>query len=444
MSETLKERSAQVPFEVALLTPQGRGAVACVGVRGDDAWRALATRWTRADWASQFDPANVESSFRPYFGVFHFDELGGVGDEIVLRRRTSTAFELDGHGGDASPSRIVRFFVEQGARVVSGDAWERAVELDEQRANRSSLIVDRCVDALFYADAESLLTQTTTERTAKLACDLREKWRAFFEELASELLRASEITDSEAQSQVCAQELARKLDAVLESGDWARRLVEPFDVALIGAANVGKSSLLNAILGYERAVVSSVEGTTRDLVGALRVIDGWNFRFVDAAGLRDTQDQIELNGARLAVDFARNADLVLFVCDPTRSRLEQRALFKERLGADTLEASTFKTVYALNKIDLPSEDWRDEWKNDDESAYFSISARSGVGIEKLLRAILTSCVDYGAIESTPGWHSLEQASFLRELRDLCACGDFEGALRTLESPVNFDCSVPVE
>jgi len=435
LSGTEQESRARVPFEVALLTPQGRGAVACVGVRGDDAWRALESRWTRADWASTFDPTEPETSFRPYFGVFHFEELGGVGDEVVLRRRTSTAFELDGHGGDASPSRIIRFFVEQGARVVSGDAWERAVELDERAAKTTGRVVERRVDELFFADADALATQTTTERTAKLACDLRETWRVFFDGLRRGLLDVSKGRRPDLRVEL-AQTTSRELDSVLTFGGWARRLVEPFDVALIGAANVGKSSLLNAILGFDRAVVSSTEGTTRDLVGALRVIDGWNVRFVDAAGLRETQDSIELEGARLAVDFARDADAVLFVCDPTRSRYEQLALFDERLGLDSSEARTFKSIYALNKTDLPLEVWNDEWKDYDESRYLPISARSGAGIETLLREILANCVDERAIESTPGWRRSEQALFLRELRDLCSNGDFDGALRALDAPLN--------
>ena len=121
-------------FEVARLTAVGRGAVACVGVRGGDGWTAALERWRRSDGregAAAFDDWSAASAKRPYFGFFRLDEIGGASEEIVLRRRTPTAFEFCGHGGDVVASALVRFFVDRGAAVVSGDAWERAVEREE-------------------------------------------------------------------------------------------------------------------------------------------------------------------------------------------------------------------------------------------------------------------------------------------------------------------------
>ena len=121
-------------FEVARLTAVGRGAVACVGVRGGDGWAAALERWRRSDGregAAAFDDWSAASAERPYFGFFRLDEIGGASEEIVLRRRTPTAFEFCGHGGDVVASALVRFFADRGAAVLSGDAWERAVEREE-------------------------------------------------------------------------------------------------------------------------------------------------------------------------------------------------------------------------------------------------------------------------------------------------------------------------
>ena len=475
-------------FEVARLTAVGRGAVACVGVRGGDGWTAALERWRRADGregAAAFDDWSAASAKRPYFGFFRLDEIGGASEDIVLRRRTPTAFEFCGHGGDVVASALVRFFVDRGAAVVSGDAWERAVEREEAELDKTGDLgglnslggngvlggirekggtedvgerwSDR-VDALFFAGADALVVRTTTETTARIALGQRSAWRRLLSELKAELRAATRLSD-EAERRETGRVLTARFDKIAETFELGRRLTEPFVVLLTGIPNAGKSSFLNAALGFDRVVVSPTSGTTRDLVGATTVLNGWTFRFVDAAGLRDAADPIERAGTRLTVEAVERADVVLRFFDATVGRAEQEAVF-ERFFGDRAAKFAGRTLDALNKVDLPRDRWASDWLEFDEKrgsernwgdkasgedaasggdcaergdwAICPISARTGAGVDALTKRVVETTVGDAARSVGPLLWNGEQVEFWRETRDACACGDFESALRSVE------------
>jgi small GTP-binding protein len=439
-------------FEVARLTAVGRGAVACVGVRGGDGWTATLERWRRSDGregAAAFDDWTPASATRPYFGFFRLDEIGGASEEIVLRRRTATAFELCGHGGDVVASALVRFFADRGAAVVSGDAWERAVELEETELAKTDKLgklgesgkMDESgdggerwsarVDELFFAGADALVVRTATETTARIALAQRSAWRRLLTELKTETRTANRLSD-EAERREAADVLTARFDEIAETYELGRRLTEPFVVLLTGIPNAGKSSFLNAALGFERVVVSPTSGTTRDLVGATTVLNGWTFRFVDAAGLRDAADPIERAGTRLTVEAVERADVVLRCFDATVGRAEQEAVF-ERFFGDRAATFAGRTLDALNKVDLPRERWAVDWlEGDEERAICPMSARTGAGVDALTRRLFEVTVGDAARTNGPLLWNGEQVEFWLATRDACARGDFESALRSLE------------
>lgn len=437
-------------FEVARLTAVGRGAVACVGVRGVDGWTAALERWRRSDGregAAAFDDWSAASAERPYFGFFRLAEIGGASEEIVLRRRTPTAFELCGHGGDVVASALVRFFAERGAAVVSGDAWERAVEREEAKLGKTGGLGENGksgetgevgerwsarVDELFFAGADALVVRTTTETTARIALAQRSAWRRLLNELKMELRAASRFSD-EAERRKAADDLTARFDAIAETFELGRRLTEPFVVLLTGVPNAGKSSFLNAALGFERVVVSPTSGTTRDLVGATTVLNGWTFRFVDAAGLRDAADPIERAGTRLTVEALERTDVALRFFDATVGRAEQEAVF-ERFFGDCAAKFGGRTLDVLNKIDLPRDRWASDWLEVDENRTICpISARTGDGVDALTKRIFDATVGDAALSAEPLLWNVAQVEFWRETRDACARGDFESALRSVES-----------
>lgn len=392
-------------LEVARLTPVGPGAVACVGVRGENAWALLRERWSRADGrplGEEFDSWTDASSKRPYFGLFRFDELGGASDEVVLRRRTPDAFELCGHGGSIVTSRLVGYFAQRGARVVDGNAWESAVDDEEAALALGAPVVrsefDAKLDALFYRAADELLVSATTERIARIALKQRALWRRFWDEVKRE-----------------PETLRERVDRVLENAQWGGFLTRPIEVALLGVPNVGKSSLLNAALGYDRAVVSATSGTTRDLVETAMTLEGWNFRLTDAAGLRETSDLIEREGAMLAAKSALRADVTVVVYDCQKSRDEQDEEIA-RFFDDYSKDIASKCLLVLNKIDLPRENWHSCW-NELAPEVVQVGAKHGLGVERFFTALAEKAfakkIDDDADLAL--WND-EQIDWLKELR----------------------------
>jgi tRNA modification GTPase len=144
-------------------------------------------------------------------------------------------------------------------------------------------------------------------------------------------------------------------------------------VAILGAPNRGKSTLLNALLGDERAIVSEVAGTTRDTVEDTCVIGGIKFRFVDTAGIRETTDAIEAEGIRRALNRARSAQIVLYLFDAAQDSSEEAGHVLDAL--ETAENATVLQVW--NKCDLASA------AVNASTSVLHISARDGQGIHDL-------------------------------------------------------------
>jgi tRNA modification GTPase len=138
-------------------------------------------------------------------------------------------------------------------------------------------------------------------------------------------------------------------------------------IALVGAPNAGKSSLLNALLGYERAIVTPIPGTTRDYLEAPLEIAGVPITAVDTAGVRETDDPVERAGVERALGIAQEADLVLYLADPTQPRPEPPDLPWERV------------IKVATKADLPA-----LWE---EAGFIRVSSQTGSGLETLQKAI---------------------------------------------------------
>jgi tRNA modification GTPase len=322
---------------VVELTPSGRAAVAVVFVAGPNAVRAVDECFA-AKSGRRISEAPAERILLGRWGDPH-------GEELIVRRRTADEIEIHCHGGIAAVRAVVERLREHGCELISWQDWLRRTDSDPIRAA-----------------AQIALADAPTARTAAILLD---QYHGALTAAIARVSDAAAIGHSPAAIEV--------LDELLLHSAVGLRLTAPWQVVIAGRPNVGKSSLMNALVGYQRAIVCDLPGTTRDVVGASTAIDGWPVHFSDTAGLHDTRDALESAGIERATAALATADLVLLVEDPaTRS-----SHIGIQLAHDT------PVIRVFNKIDiLPTSE-----SGQAEHCDISTSATNGQGIDALITAI---------------------------------------------------------
>ena len=298
-----------------------------------------------------------------------------VDDVVVAVFRTPHSYtgeesvEISIHGSRYIAQEIIRLLCEQGARMAeAGEFSQRALA-----AGRIDLSQAEAVADLIVAESRTAHAIATTQ--------MRGGYSALLEELREELLNITSLLELELDFSEEDVEFAdrERLRSMLEKTDGAVvRLMESFKVgnairegvavAIVGRPNVGKSTLLNRLVGDDRAMVSDIAGTTRDTIEESVVIDDIKFRFVDTAGLHDTDDKLEKMGIERTEKAIQKAQIILYMTEPSQSELELPTLGDEQ----TL-------LLVVNKIDTSTERYF-------EGAIY-ISAREGEGVDELRKAL---------------------------------------------------------
>jgi tRNA modification GTPase len=184
-------------------------------------------------------------------------------------------------------------------------------------------------------------------------------------------------------------------------------LVHPWRVALNGPPNVGKSSLINALVGYQRAIVYEQPGTTRDVVRAAAAFDGWPMQLLDTAGLRDSHDAVETEGIRRARQTARDADLVLLIQDAAQPMASDQH--------PPLVTDASRLIHIRNKIDLVNSQAADIGM----VGCLATSALSGQGIPELMAAIVQRLVGPPPAAGAAVPFTRQQVASLQQALDSC-------------------------
>ena len=305
-------------MHIIRLTPSGRGAVASFLLCGKDADTVFALHWH-----GKLPDEN------PRWGRLQLNESGDCEEAVV--HRTADGIEMHVHGGEQVASAIESLFQRHGAVC---ETWQEHFAAGTSQRDL----------------ALQLLPFAPTERTAQILLD-----------------QYNGAADREPASQ--------------DFAALGKHLVEPFRVVLAGASNAGKSSLLNAILGFQRSLVHSQPGTTRDVVSGQTALDGFPVTFFDTAGFRKTGDELELQGIDRSLRSLTDADLVVWVVDLTVEESQRPVCPMES-----------NVLLCYNKIDA-------EKRAADCVGGISVSALTGEGIAALLDAVLRRLVP---CSPTPG------------------------------------------
>jgi len=331
---------------VAPGTPSGYGAVHMVRMSGGRAVDILKAITRRSD----FHPRTATL-------VRIFDEDGKVLDEaIAIYYRAPHSYtgedvvELFIHGNPIIQRAVIDLAIRRGARLAEpGEFTRRALmagkmTLDQVEALHT-VIYARSLPAVKAAGRVLMGGLHDLERVYEDLLRLAAAIRVYVDFPEDVELEDYGFADIKEEFYQRLRNIVVRLNDILKKAVEGRRLAEGFAVVLAGAPNVGKSSLLNALLGYDRSIVSDIPGTTRDYIEQMHEIAGIPVRLLDVAGIRKTDDPVEAEGVKRALRMCRDADVVVWVVDGSRGITDEDMFVYERLAGKI-------SLVVVNKADL--------------------------------------------------------------------------------------------
>ena len=384
---------------VAIATPPGRGGIGVVRISGQGLGGMLRTliamdvvprRAPRADFLSR-DGGVIDQGLVLFFAAPH----SYTGEDVI---------ELQGHGGPVVLQLLLQRCLELGARLAEpGEFTKRAFLNDKLDLAQAESVAD-LIDASTAQAARCALRSLQGEFSRQInemvqaLTDIR-LWVEASLDFPEEDIELLERGNIDSKLEKLRQQLAR----IIAASQQGRLLREGLQVVLAGHPNVGKSSVLNALAGADRAIVTEIAGTTRDAIRETIHVNGVLLHVIDTAGLRDPHDPVEKIGIAKTWEAVATADLVLWISDVSRP---------ETLVVDTaidarLPAGASR-LHVMNKIDLIGTHSCQPFQAGVRGV--AVSAKFGVGLDQLRSAIL----------EVAGWGNSDQGVFLARERHLQA------------------------
>lgn len=321
-----------------------------------------------------------------HYGHIHDGEE--VIDEVmVLLMRGPKSYtredtiEIDCHGGIYVMKRILETVIKFGARPAEpGEFTKRAFLNGRIDLSQAESVID-----VIQAKNEFALQSSMKQLSGSVSCAIKEIREKILHEIAfiESALDDPEHISLEGYPQSLmgvVEELTVKIEKLISTSDNGRILKEGINTVIIGKPNAGKSSLLNTLVGEERAIVTDIAGTTRDVLEEQINLNGIILNIIDTAGIRDTEDVVEKIGVDKAKKYLNEADLVIYVVD-TSTVLDENDYEIMELMRDR------QAIILLNKSDLKMLTTADDIRNHVDKKMVSISAKEQTGIEELETSI---------------------------------------------------------
>ena len=329
----------------AISTGMTNSGIGIVRISGADAF-ATADRVYRGKYR-----ISEMKSHTIHYG--HIEDDGNVIDEVLISvmRGPGTftgedTVEINCHGGTFVVSKVLETVLRNGARPAEpGEFTKRAFLNGKMDLSQSEAVIDVITSKNDYA-LKSSLSQLKGSLKNKIN-DIRNKiiYNTAFIESALDDPEHISLEGYGERLRVECTEIQEELEKLILSSADGKIMKEGIQTVIVGKPNAGKSSLLNVLAGQERAIVTDIEGTTRDALEEQIQLKGINLNIIDTAGIRQTEDVVEKLGVDRAKEYARNADLIVYVVDSSRNLDENDEKILELIYDK-------KTIILLNKSDL--------------------------------------------------------------------------------------------
>ena len=372
----------------ALATANGIGAIGMVRISGPESFEIVSRIFSKS--------LIGKTTHTAHFGIIKGQEENLI-DEVLLtvfaQGKSFTgeeSVEITCHGSPYIQQQIIQLLLKNGCRLASpGEFTQRAFLNGRMDLSQAEAVAD--LIASQSKSAHNIAMKQLRGGFSNELKTLREKLIHFASLVELELDFAEEdveFADRTELRQLVTEVLAyiKRLSASFELGNAIKNGVP---VAIVGAPNTGKSTLLNALLGDDRAIVSNIAGTTRDVIEETLNIEGITFRLIDTAGIREGAEEIEAMGIERSKDMIRKATVVLCMADGTNKEEVEVA----RKWADTVREEFPEKVilFVINKVDLQT------YETDD----LQISAKEGTQLEQLKSTLVESVKgDFNLAEET--------------------------------------------
>ena len=358
----------------AISTTTGVGAISIIRLSGIDAIKIVNKVFTK-------DLTNAESHTIHYGYIKDKEEK--IDEVLVSIMRSPKTFtredvvEINCHGGIATTNKVLELLLESGARLAEPGEFTKRAFLN----GRIDLLEAEATMDLISSKSETarkISINTLTGETSNLIKNLRSDLVQIISNIEvnidyPEYEDVEEMTNDKVLPNI--QKFRARLVEIIKKSEDSKVIKEGIKVGIIGKPNVGKSSLLNSLIEEEKAIVTNIPGTTRDIVEGTLILGGITLNITDTAGIRESKDIVEMLGVEKSLKIIDSSDLVIFILNNNEELSNEEKELLDKL-------KNKKKIIVINKIDLESK--LDKSMLDD---YIEISVKENIGIDKVKNKI---------------------------------------------------------
>lgn len=379
----------------ALSTPPGIGAIAVIRVSGNHAFDIVSSLFRNS---SKFleQPAN----YAKFLSIYEADRM--IDQTVVVKFVAPHSYtgedlvEISCHGSQYIQQKILELLLKNGARMANPGEFSMRAFLN----NKLDLPQTEAVADLIESQSEMAHKLAVGQLKGGFSSTIS-NLRAQFVELAALLELELDFSEEDLEFVdrthllTLLATLKKEVSSLVRSFKWGNNIKNGIPVAIVGKPNVGKSTLLNALLNEERAIVSHIPGTTRDTIEDTMTIQGVNFRFVDTAGIRNSEDIIESLGIDRTFAAIEKAEIILFMVDISQISIQEVQSEIEILKSK-IDIKEKNIILLANKIDKTEGFNSTEFQ---EQKMILLSAKSGINVEQVKERLVNYVNEHKIIDN---------------------------------------------